>query len=274
MHRGTAAPPSAKRGRDGDRGSPPPYQPPPTRGNRNQETRRATRAASPVSKGGGERGPCTLPPTQPHAPERPGLAPCRPAARLLCTWRVDHEVADGGEAANEGTDARPLPPLPPSRNTIGGTTASPWFAGGTARPPRCSRTAPSHGAWPTRPAPWPPSSACSLGFCGSRTSWRGAWNGWWHCGHWREDKAVWITAVHLPRGPEFGTKGATVGQALQCSHPEVLFARASRPDPRGGRLPYRWRKLLAPMWREETGEPLRRHARPCCVEQRDDPPHC
>ena len=97
----------------------------------------------------------------------------------------------------------------------------------------------------------------------------GAWNGWWHCGHRPEDKAVYITAVVLPSGPEFGTKGATAGQALQWRYPQVLFARAPRPDPRSGRRPHTWRKCLGPMWQEETGLPLRRH-----VELWDDPPPC
>ena len=65
-----------------------------------------------------------------------------------------------------------------------------------------------------------------------------------------------------------------MGQALQWRYPQVLFARAPRPDPRGGRLLYTWRKFLAPIWREETGEPLRRQTRPRCVEQWDDPPPC
>ena len=102
----------------------------------------------------------------------------------------------------------------------------------------------------------------------------GAWNGWWHCGHQPEDKAVWITAVVLPSGPEFGTTGATVGRALQWRQPQVLFARAPRPDPRGGRRLYTWRKFLTPLRREETGEPLRRQTRPRRVEQWDDPPPC
>ena len=100
----------------------------------------------------------------------------------------------------------------------------------------------------------------------------GAWNGWWHCGHLPEDGAVWITAVDLPSGPGFGTKGATVGQALQWRYPQVLYARAPRPDPRGSRRPYTWRQYLAPTWREETGEPLRRQTRPRRVERWDDPP--
>ena len=45
-----------------------------------------------------------------------------------------------------------------------------------------------------------------------------------------------------------------MGQALQWRYPKVLCARAPRLDPHGSRLPYTWRKLLAPMWREETGE--------------------
>ena len=65
-----------------------------------------------------------------------------------------------------------------------------------------------------------------------------------------------------------------MGQALQWRYPQVLFTRAPRPDPRGGRRPYTWRKFLAPIWREETGEPLRRQTRPRRVEQWDDPPLC
>ena len=100
----------------------------------------------------------------------------------------------------------------------------------------------------------------------------GAWNGWRHCGHRPEDRAVWITAVDSPTGPEFGTKGATVGQALRWRYPQVLYARAPRPDPCGSRLPYTWRQYLAPMWREETGEPLRRQTGPRRVVRWDDPP--
>ena len=102
----------------------------------------------------------------------------------------------------------------------------------------------------------------------------GAWNGWWHCGHRPADGAVLITAVDFPSGPEFGTKGATVGQALQWRYPQVLFARAPWPDPCGGRLTYTWRKFLAPMWREETGGPPRPQTLPRRVEQWDDPPPC
>ena len=85
---------------------------------------------------------------------------------------------------------------------------------------------------------------------------------------------MWITAVVVPSGPEFGTKGANVGRALQWRYPQVLFARAPWPDPRGGRRPYRWRKFLAPIWREETGKPLRRQTRHRRVEQWDEPPSC
>ena len=86
--------------------------------------------------GGGGREPPSPPPTP--GPHRPGLAPCRLAVRLFCTWRVDQEVADGDEAEGAGAGTRPRLPLPPSGNTSGGTTASPWFAGGTTRPPWCS----------------------------------------------------------------------------------------------------------------------------------------
>ena len=65
-----------------------------------------------------------------------------------------------------------------------------------------------------------------------------------------------------------------MGRALQWRYPRVLFARAPRPDPRGGRLPYTWRKFLAPMRREETGEPLRRQTRHRRVGQWDDPAPC
>ena len=65
-----------------------------------------------------------------------------------------------------------------------------------------------------------------------------------------------------------------MGQALQWRYPQVLYARAPRPDPRSGRLPYTGRGYLAPMWREETGAPLRRQTRPHRVDRWDNPPPC
>ena len=54
----------------------------------------------------------------------------------------------------------------------------------------------------------------------------GAWNGWWLCRHWPKNKQSAITAVDSPRRPEFGAKGATVGQTLQWRYLRVLFAPA------------------------------------------------
>ena len=107
-----------------------PPSPPAGDGGR-QGTRQATRAAYPESKGGGEHTPPSPPPT----PPAPSGQAWPPVDLQLDIWHVDHEDVDMGAAAGEGADARPRPPLPPSRNTSGGTTASPWFAGGTARPP-------------------------------------------------------------------------------------------------------------------------------------------
>ena len=112
---------------------------------------------------GGWRTRATLHPTPVPGPQRASLAPCRPAARLFYTGRMDQEVADGDEVEGGGPGTRPWTPLPPSRNTSAGTTLSPWFAGGTAGPPWCSRAAPSGEAWPTRPEPWAPPLAAFQG---------------------------------------------------------------------------------------------------------------
>ena len=85
---------------------------------------------------------------------------------------------------------------------------------------------------------------------------------------------VWLSAVPRPAGPEFGTKGATLGQALQWRYPRVLYAAAPRPDARSARRPYTWRKYLAPMWQEETGAALWRPTRHGRVGIWDDPPAC
>ena len=69
----------------------------------------------------------------------------------------------------------------------------------------------------------------------------GASNGWWHIHHQRMDGPVRLSAVQRPGGAEFGTKGATVGQTLRWEYPQVLFARAPRPDGRSARRPYTWR---------------------------------
>ena len=100
----------------------------------------------------------------------------------------------------------------------------------------------------------------------------GDWNGWWHTDHQRGDGPVWLSAVQCPGGPEFRTKGATVGPALQWRYPHVLFARPSRPDAHSARRPYTWRWYLAPMWQKETGVALWRPTRHGRVGILDDPP--
>ena len=62
-----------------------------------------------------------------------------------------------------------------------------------------------------------------------------------------------------------------MGQAVQWRYPRVLYARAPRLDPRSARRPYKWRWYLAPMWREETGQPLWRPTWHGRVECWDDP---
>ena len=142
--------------------------------------------------------PATYPPPPPaHCP-----GPLRPAASLFCPRE------DGAEGEGAGTPARP-PPLPWSRRQHHGLALLRWWYGQAAQ---------------VFPAPHQrrggASTTCALapleGLCPGvqrlQDLLTGAWNGWWHTHHQRVDGPVWLSAVH---GPEFGTKGATVGQALQ-----------------------------------------------------------
>ena len=72
---------------------------------------------------------------------------------------------------------------------------------------------------------------------------------------------MWLCAVQGPSGFEFGTKGATIAQALHSRYYNVLFARAARLDDRSAGLFYTWRRYLEPLWQEETGAALWRPAR-------------
>ena len=170
-------------------GPPPSRAPPPHKGQQGPGVPAGDARCLPRERGGrGTR--ATLPPTPTPGPQRPGLAPCRPAARLFCTWRVDQEVVDGDEAEDGDAGTRPQPPLPPLRNTSGGTTASPlvrWWYRQAAL------------VFPSRPQRWGwAHTACALaplvgllpGVLRLQDLLAGAWNGWWRCGHRPEDKAV------------------------------------------------------------------------------------
>ena len=115
-------------------GGPLPPPPRPTRDNRCPEGQRMTRAACPRSEGGRGRGP-PYPPPQPPAPSGRAWSPfdLQPAYFAHGAWtkRPRTVTRPGMGAWARG----PGPPSPPSQDTNGGTTASPWFAGGTARPP-------------------------------------------------------------------------------------------------------------------------------------------
>ena len=114
--RGTAAPPSAGRGRDGGRRCPPPDPLPPHEGEQGLvEPADDARCLTKERGGQGARAP--LPSTPTPGPQRPGLVPFRPAASLFRTWRVDQEAADGDEAGDGGVGTRPWPPPPPSQHT-------------------------------------------------------------------------------------------------------------------------------------------------------------
>ena len=175
----------------------------------------------------------SFPSTPAPAPRRPALAPFRPAASLFRTWRVDQEDVDGGEARDGDAGMWPRPPRPPSPSTSGGTMASPWFAAVPPRHPGVSGPPPAAGLGQHRLCP-APLVGLLPGVLHLRDLLAGA-SRWWHCVHRPEDERVWITAVERPGGPKFGTKGATMGQALQS---QVLYAHAPLPDPRNGCLPY------------------------------------
>ena len=240
--------------------------------------------------GGAGLVPSPFPP--PPAPGVSGRAPessvALPPPRSLPPWPWS---AAGGGLPHAGRGSRPAPlsgrASGPARQGVG----PPAHLAGASPTPHCfpcrqctSPVSPSDSfippggggrRLPLRSHPVRgPSWGSSPGSCSCRTSWQGAWIGWWPCGHRPEDKRVWLTAVQRPGSPELGTKGAIVGQASQLRYPEVLYARAPRPDRRSGRRPYTWRWYLVPMWREETAQPLWRQPRPGLVERWDNPPPC
>ena len=150
-----------------------------------------------------------LPPSTPApAPRQPALAPLRPVTSFFCKWRVDQENMDGDEGEGEGAGTRPRPPRPPLLGTSGGTMASSWFVGGTARSPRCSPPPTSSRDGPAPSVPWPPSWGCSPGSCASRTSWQGpgtgggiAGTGLWTNGSGSPPSSAPAARSSGPRGP-------------------------------------------------------------------------
>ena len=134
---------------------------------------------------------------------------------------------------------------PRSPGAGGGTMASPCCGGGTARPPRCSPPPNSAGGGLAPPVPLPP-SRCP-GVLRLQVLLAGTWNGWWHTHHRRVEGRIWLSGVEGADGPQSGTMGATLGHALQCRYPQVLFARAPRPDAWGADLPYTWHSYLVPL---------------------------
>ena len=286
--RGAAAPSGAGRDQDGGRGTPPPPPPAPrpspplppspsAGGGGRQWARRTTRAACPGSQGGGDRTLPAPPPPPPLTPPPPGGQVLPPVdLQLDCfsygTWTTRTWTWARPRARTRARGPGPPPaPLTEHQRRHHGLALVRWWYRQAALVFR-EGGRPLRWGWARMACALAPLVGLLPGVLRLQDLLAGAWNGWWHCGHRPEDGAVWITAVDLPSGPEFGTKGATVGQAPQWRYPEVLYARAPRPDPRGSRRPYTWRQYLAPMWREETGEPLRRQTGPRRVGRWDDHP--
>ena len=150
----------------------------------------------------------------------PGPPAAGPGPLLTCSQPFSH-MARGtrGRGRGRGRGPAPPPPRPPSRSSSGGTMASSWCAGGTARPPWCFRPAPSSVAWPKPSAPWPPSWDCSPGSCGSKRS-------------WRERGTDDGTAVTGPRTSRCGSPPSTARAAPSSGPRGPLWAK-----PRSGGTP-------------------------------------
>ena len=175
---------------------------------------------------------------------------------------------------NGGADTRPWPLQPRSTSTSSSTMASPWIAVRSSRPPWCTPARSERRSWANTVCALAPLVGLLPGVLCLQDLLAAARNGWWHCSHRTKNKQVWITAVDRPSGREFGTTGATVRHALHWRWPQDHYPRPPSPDSRSGRVPYMWRRYLAPIWWVETGVLLQRQVRPRRVKRWDNPSPC